>query len=95
MATKQELFTKVTGLTFDVDKLDTDKLSWLTPRGAMLNGEADNNDKLKDTLEFFDAAGIDYDNSNYDDVEDTDNETSEDDTLEDEEPKSTVEVDEG
>ena len=54
--TKQELFTKVTGLTFDVEKISADKLGWYIPDGAML----DNSDsrKLQDTQEFMEEAGL-------------------------------------
>ena len=57
MATKQELFTKVTGLTFDVEKItDKAKLAWLVPDGAMLDNPEGR--KAKETEEFLDAAGI-------------------------------------
>ena len=61
MASKQELFTKVTGLTFDVEKIkDEQKLTWLIPDGAMLN-DNENNRKAKETKEFMAAAGLDED----------------------------------
>lgn len=54
--TKQELFTKVTGLTFDVEKItDPVKLAWLIPDGAMLDG---NGRRFEITQEFMDAAGL-------------------------------------
>ena len=57
MSDLQKLFTKVTGLTFSVDKIPAEKLAWYIPDGAML----DNNDseKLKVTSEFMESAGID------------------------------------
>ena len=55
--TKQELFTKVTGLTFDVEKLSKEKLEWLIPDGAMLDNPEGR--KVKETAEFMDVAGID------------------------------------
>jgi hypothetical protein len=57
MSDLQKLFTKVTGLTFSVDKIPAEKLAWYIPDGAML----DNNDseKLKITSEFMESAGID------------------------------------
>jgi len=58
MATKQELFTKVTGLTFDVEKItDPVKLAWLIPDGAMLDGTEGR--KFQEAQEFMSAAGID------------------------------------
>ena len=57
MSDLQKLFTKVTGLTFSVDKIPAEKLAWYIPDGAML----DNNDseKLKVTAEFMESVGID------------------------------------
>jgi hypothetical protein len=83
MATKQELFTKVTGLTFDVEKItDSKKLAWLIPDGAML----DNSDgrKALETKEFINVAGIDENSKfstvevDYDDEENDDNTSSND-----------------
>ena len=81
MATKQELFTKVTGLTFDVEKIqDNDKLAWLIPDGAML--ENPEGRKAKDTKEFMSAAGLDEDSKfstievNYDDEDPVDDSDS-------------------
>ena len=82
MATKQELFTKVTGLTWDVETLtDKELLSWLVPRGAMLSGDPETNEKLKDTLEFCEAAGIELESNTdgYDDIEDNGDDSSNDD----------------
>lgn len=85
MATKQELFTKVTGLTFDVEKItDETKLAWLIPDGKMLDNPEGR--KAKDTAEFMDAAGLDK-NLKYDEVEEGGDDSSSDDN----EP-STVEV---
>jgi hypothetical protein len=56
MSTKQELFTKVTGLTFDVSKVDDSKLAWLIPDGKMLDGEGK---KTELTKEFMAEANID------------------------------------
>ena len=85
MATKQELFTKVTGLTFDVEKItDENKLAWLIPDGKMLDNPEGR--KAKETTEFMDAAGLDK-NLKYDEVEENDDDSSSDDN----EP-STVEV---
>ena len=73
MATKQELFTKVTGLTYDVEKItDNAKLAWLVPDGAMLQGDKEKNRKAKETAEFLAAAGLE--------------ETSKIDVYDDEEP---------
>ena len=97
MATKQELFTKVTGLTYDVEDIkDEELLTWLIPDGAMLDDPE--GEKAKDTAEFMAAAGLDKstkfddedtdnDSSSYDDEDDSDDESSD---LDD--PKSTVEV---
>jgi hypothetical protein len=83
MATKQELFTKVTGLTFDVEKItDLDKLAWLIPDGAML----DNPDgrKAKETKEFMALAGLSEDSKfstvevDYDDEEENNSSSSND-----------------
>ena len=58
--TKQELFTKVTGLTFDVEKItDPVKLAWLIPDGAMLDNAEGS--RFEITKEFMSAAGIDVD----------------------------------
>ena len=77
MATKQELFTKVTGLTFDVKKItDPVKLAWLIPDGAMLDNP--NGRKAKDTKEFMAMANLDEDSKfstvevDYDDEDDND-----------------------
>lgn len=52
----QELFTKVTGLTWDVNKLtDEEKKKWLIPDGAMLDGKSE---KLNDTLELLKKFGL-------------------------------------
>ena len=60
MATKQEMFTKVTGLTFDVKKItDEKKLAWLIPDGKMLDNAEGR--KAKETKEFMAAAGLDED----------------------------------
>ena len=73
MATKQELFTKVTGLTYDVEKItDKTKLAWLVPDGAMLQGDKAKNRKAQDTAAFLEAAGL--------------TETSKIDVYDDEEP---------
>lgn len=54
--TLQELFTKVTGLTWDVNKLtDSQKKRWLIPDGAMLDK---NNKKAKDTIELLSKLGL-------------------------------------
>ena len=78
MDKKQELFTKVTGLTFDVNEIeDNEKLTWLIPDGAMLDGD-ENSQKVKDTKEFMSLAGISEDSKfstvevDYDDEDDTD-----------------------
>lgn len=58
MPTKQELFTKVTGLTYDLEKIsDKTKLAWLVPDGSMLNNEEGR--KAIDTKAFLEAADID------------------------------------
>ena len=58
--TKQELFTKVTGLTFDVEKItDPVKLAWLIPDGAMLDNAEGR--RFETTKEFMSTAGIDVD----------------------------------
>lgn len=74
MATeKQQLFTKVTGLTYDVEKItDPVKLAWLVPDGAMLQGDKAKNRKAQDTAAFLKAAGL--------------TETSKIDVYDDEEP---------
>lgn len=55
---KQKLFTKVTGLTFNVEKItDKNKLAWLVPDGSMLNNE--DGRKAKDTKAFLEEAEID------------------------------------
>ena len=77
MATKQELFTKVTGLTFDVEKVtDPTKLAWLVPDGAMLDNP--NGRKRIDTKAFLDAARLETTSKIdiYDDEEDNDNNSS-------------------
>lgn len=56
--TKQELFTKVTGLTFDVEKLSPEKLAWLIPDGSMLDN---NSPKFELTKEFMEVAGLNVD----------------------------------
>lgn len=67
MATTQELFTKVTGLTWDVEsliaegKITKEKLAWLVPDGAMLEGDVETNRKRKETAEFLEAVDIDSD----------------------------------
>jgi len=83
MATKQELFTKVTGLTFDVEKItDSEKLAWLIPDGAMLNNV--DGRKAKETKEFMNIAGLDENSKfstvevDYDDEENDDNTSSND-----------------
>ena len=83
MATKQELFTKVTGLTYDVEKItDPEKLAWLIPDGAMLENEDGRKAQL--TKEFMEMAGISKDKKfstvevNYDDVEESDDSSSDD-----------------
>jgi len=84
MASKQELFTKVTGLTFDVEKItDENKLAWLIPDGAMLDNEEGR--KAQQTAEFMDAAGLDK-SLKYDDEEEEVDDSSSDD------PKSTAEI---
>lgn len=84
MATKQELFTKVTGLTFDVENVDPDKLAWLVPDGSMLSNK--DGRKAKDTVAFLDAAGLDKNTklseveiSAYDDEDISDDDSSLDD----------------
>lgn len=79
--TKQELFTKVTGLTFDVEKItDPEKLAWLIPDGAML--ENSEGRKAKETSEFMDLAGIDKTKKfstidvDYDDEDDNEDNSS-------------------
>jgi len=59
MATeKQKLFTKVTGLTYDVEKItDPVKLAWLVPDGSMLSNKEGR--KAKETVAFLEAAGLD------------------------------------
>lgn len=81
MATKQELFTKVTGLTFDVEKItDLDKLAWLIPDGAMLDNPEGR--KAKETKEFMALVGLSEDSKfstvevDYDDTEDDDDNSS-------------------
>ena len=72
MPTKQELFTKVTGLTYDVEKItDPVKLAWLVPDGAMLNNK--DGRKAIDTAAFLEAAGIEVKSKIelYDDEEET------------------------
>lgn len=54
--TKQELFTKVTGLTFDVEKIPVEKLSWLIPDGKMLDNAESS--KFQAFSEFAEAAGL-------------------------------------
>ena len=79
MATKQELFTKVTGLTFDVEKITDDtKLAWLVPDGAMLQGDKEKNRKAKETAEFLVAAGLSETSKIdvYDEEDTTDNDSS-------------------
>lgn len=83
MATKQELFTKVTGLTFDVEKItDLDKLAWLIPDGAMLDN-ADGR-KAKETKEFMTLVGLSEDSKfstvevDYDDEEENNSSSSND-----------------
>ncbi len=83
MATKQELFTKVTGLTFDVEKItDPNKLAWLIPDGSMLEGEGR---KTELTKEFMAAADLDEDSKfstvevDYDDTDTSDDDNSNDD----------------
>jgi len=59
MASKQELFTKVTGLTFDVEEIkDNNELAWLIPDGAMLDGDGE---KAAITKEFMSVIGLDAD----------------------------------
>jgi len=53
----RELFTKVTGLTFDPSNIPADKLAWLIPDGAMLEGEE--NRKAKLTKDFMEDANLD------------------------------------
>jgi hypothetical protein len=60
MSTKQELFTKVTGLTFNPDKItDPVKLAWLIPDGAML--ESKSGRRYEMTQEFMEEAGLPID----------------------------------
>lgn len=89
MATKQELFTKVTGLTFDVEAIKDDaKLAWLIPDGAMLDNPEGR--KAKETAEFMEAAGLDK-GLKYDEEEPSDDDSSFDDDNSDD-PKSTADV---
>ena len=62
----RQLFTKVTGLTFDPSNLSEEKLAWLIPDGAMLEGE--NNRRAELTKEFMEDAGLDL-SEKFSDVE--------------------------
>jgi len=83
MATKQELFTKVTGLTFDVEKYleshEPEQLAWLIPDGAMLDGEGRKKD---DTLALLEELGLDKESKfstadiEYDDEDPSENDSS-------------------
>ena len=77
--TKQELFTKVTGLTWDVEKLANmpeEKKKWLIPDGVIL--ENADGVKFKMTKEFMDEIGLDIADKSLVEI------------IEDEEPTTTV-----
>lgn len=100
MASKQELFTKVTGLTCNVEDItDESLLSWVIPAGAMLGGDIDKNQKAKDTLELCEALGVDPTEKFGEDVNYDDNDNGSDDDLNSyddlnsgDDPKSTADV---
>ena len=56
MTEKQRLFTKITGLTFDVEKVSAEKLSWLIPDGKMLDNSEGK--RFVETRAFMEEAGL-------------------------------------
>lgn len=82
MASLQELFTKVTGLTYDVNLITDENLKkWLIPDGSMLDTDGDKADATKELIE---AWGLSLDDKfssvevEYDDEEDSDSDSSSD-----------------
>lgn len=83
MATKQELFTKVTGLTFDVEEYleshENEQVAWLIPDGAMLDSAGNKKD---DTLALLEELGLDKETKfstadiEYDDEDPSENDSS-------------------
>lgn len=82
MAELQELFTKVTGLTWDIasvkDEKTDEELAWLIPDGAMLDDPECQ--KAKDTKELLGMLGLSEDTKFSEvDIEEGDDSSSYDD----------------
>lgn len=86
MAELQELFTKVTGLTWDITSVKDDKtpeeLAWLIPDGAMLDDPE--YQKAKDTKELLGLLGLSEDTKFSEvDIEEGSDDDSNDDSSDD------------